>query len=202
VLLGLSVGAAVQAAAPEFRADIVKRDPAGVAVGMVSRLYVSGLKARIDPGDTSGGFFITDAAAGTAFFVKPVQHLFMDAGQSSVLSRIFIRVDPKNPCPGWQAAAIVSGAFGGGSWHCERVASFEYRVLWAANPSSLRWTDPKLEFPVKARAPGGSTATLENIRIGAQPAELFVIPPDYRKLDPRALIERIKRSDVWAAPAR
>jgi hypothetical protein len=41
---------------------------------------------------------------------------------------------------------------------------------------------------------------LEHIRIEAQPAGLFDIPPGFRKLDPRALIERIKHSDSWVDP--
>jgi hypothetical protein len=43
----------------------------------------------------------------------------------------------------------------------------------------------------------GTSFTLENIRVAAQSPELFAIPSSYRKLDPRALIERMKHSDVW-----
>jgi hypothetical protein len=57
-----------------------------------------------------------------------------------------------------------------------------------------------LEFPIKLRAADRTTITLEHIRIGAQPADLFSVPAGYRKWDPRELIERIKQSDVWAAP--
>lgn len=38
---------------------------------------------------------------------------------------------------------------------------------------------------------------LEHIQVGPQPASLFTVPADYRKLDPQALIKRIQKSDVW-----
>lgn len=208
MLLALGLCAQARSAPPEFCADIVSRDAAGAVTGGISKLHVAGHKARIDPDDPSGGFFITDTEAGIAYAVRPVQRLYMDAGQSNLLSRILIRVDPRDPCPQWQAAAIASGALSAGNWRCRRVESApidqdgmaEYQLLWPAQPFGRRWIDPQLEFPVKLQTPEGTSVTLENIRIEAQPAELFVIPSNYRKLDPRALLERIKHSDVWAAP--
>jgi hypothetical protein len=70
----------------------------------------------------------------------------------------------------------------------------------SADSSSLRWIDPVLEFPVKLLAADGTTIALEHIRIEAQPASLFDLPTGFRKLDPRALIERIKHSDAWVDP--
>jgi hypothetical protein len=46
----------------------------------------------------------------------------------------------------------------------------------------------------------GTSLTVENVRVGAQSPDLFAIPATYRKLDPHALIERIKHSDVWVEP--
>jgi hypothetical protein len=57
-----------------------------------------------------------------------------------------------------------------------------------------------LAFPVKLRAADGTTMALEHIRFETQPASLFTLPPNYRKLEPQALIERVKHSDVWVAP--
>jgi hypothetical protein len=63
------------------------------------------------------------------------------------------------------------------------------------------WVDPDLEFPIKLRAADGTTIALEHIRLKAQPASLFAMPPGYRKSDPQALIDRIKHSDVWVGPS-
>jgi hypothetical protein len=77
----------------------------------------------------------------------------MDAKQSTLLTQIFVPIDPIDPC---------------------------------------------LKFPVKLRAVDGTTIALEHTRVEAQSANLFAVPPSYRRLDPQALIERIKHSDVWA----
>jgi hypothetical protein len=57
-----------------------------------------------------------------------------------------------------------------------------------------------LQFPVKVISADGSSLTLQHIQVAPQSAELFVVPRDYQAFDPRALVERIKQSDVWAAP--
>ena len=90
----------------------------------------------------------------------------------------------------------------------ERTAATLARCLDADSSSRDKWQceptkeaaviDPVLHFPVKWRSPNGETVVLENIRIEAQPPDLFGIPAGYHKLDPQALIERIKHSDVWA----
>jgi hypothetical protein len=193
--------------ASEFSADIVSRDAAGVAIGAAAKLYVSNHKVRIETPEAAAGFLLIDADAGAAYFVRPEQHVFMDAKQSSRLTQIFVPVDAKDPCPRWQSAANIAGMPNAGSeWHCERIddefvgdrRATPYQV--ASAPRSRRWIDSDLEFPVKMQAADGTTIALEHIRIEAQPASLFDIPPGFRKLDPRALIERIKHSDAWVDP--
>ncbi len=188
-----------------FSADIVSRDAAGAPVGAGARLYAANRKVRIETPGESPEFFLIDAEAGTAFFVRPTAHVFMDAKQSTPFTQVFIPLDGKDPCRHWQAAAIAAGLpAAGGAWRCERRDSsrgqpgrIKYRVSGPAGIISERWIDPELDFPVKLRAADGATFTLEHIRVAAQPASLFAIPPDYRKTDPQSLIERIKHSDVW-----
>jgi len=193
----------------EFSADIVSRDAAGVEVGSAAKLFVANHKVRIESPAASAEFFLIDGDAGTAIFVRPAQRIFMDAKQSSVLTQIFVPIGPKEPCRQWQAAATnagVPGAGAGGAWRCGRIAAatagehgaVEYRVVSPDQKSSRRWIDPDLDFPVKLREADGTTVVLEHIRIEAQAANLFALPPGYSKFDPQALIERIKRSDVWA----
>jgi hypothetical protein len=193
----------------EFSADIVSRDADGVSVGTGARLNVADRRVRIETPEASAGFFLIDGAAGTAFFVRPAQQLFLDAKQSTRLTQIFVAVDPNDPCRQWQTAANIAGVPGaGGDWRCERVDAaivdgrriIEYRVTSADQKSTRAWIDPDLEFPIKVRAADGTTITLEHIRLEAQPASLFAVPSGYRKSDPQALIERIKHSDVWVGP--
>jgi hypothetical protein len=192
--------------AHEFSADIVSRNAAGLPIGTGARLYVANHKVRIETPEASAGFFLIDGAAGTALFVRTTPRVFMDARQSTRLTQIFIPVDPNDPCRQWQAAATNAGVpSAGGDWRCQRIdtaivddrGTIAYRVVSPDQDSSQRWIDPDLEFPVKLRAADGTTIALEHIRVEAQPASLFAVPPGYRKLDPQALIDRIKHSDVW-----
>ena len=210
LLLLQALSSQAQAPSPpqEFSADIVRRDASGAANGPAAKLHVSRQKTRIDSVDASGGFFITDAEAGTALFVRPAQGVYMDAKQSTPLTQIFVPVDPRDPCRQWQTAARIAGADIAEDWQCARITSttidnhpvVEYRVLSPGHSPSQRWIESALGFPMRSQAADGSTVALENIRIESQPLSLFSVPPDYRKLDPQALIERIKQSDVWAAP--
>jgi hypothetical protein len=202
-------GAGVGAEPPpvrEFSAEIVSRDAGGVIAGAVARLYAMNRKVRIETPEAPAGFFLIDAEAGTASFVRPAQRVFMDAKQSTRLTQIFVPVDLHDPCRQWQAAAKNAGLLeSGGEWRCERAApaiagkggAVEYNVVSPDRESSRLWIDPNLEFPVKLQTSDGASIALEHIREGVQPASLFTLPPDYRKLDPQELIDRIKRSDVW-----
>ena len=198
--------------AHEFSADIISRDPTGAATGSAGRVFVSNGKVRIEASNTPAGFFLIDGAAATAVFVRPAQQVFMDARQSSLLTQIFLPVDPNVPCSQWQAAARNAGVpNAGGDWHCERIGTalvddhdttIQYTVVSSNQESTQRWIDTALNFPVKLRQSDGATLALEHIRVAAQPASLFTVPPNYRKSDPRALIDRIKQSDVWVEPPK
>ncbi len=197
------------ASAGEFSADIVSRDASGAMTGTAARLYVSNDKVRIETSDATAGYFLSDGATATALFVRPGQQVFMDAKQSTRLTRIFLPVDPANPCLQWQAAAKNAGvAAAGGDWHCEHAATssvtdtVEYTVSSPDGESTRRWIATALQFPVKLRASDGTTLTLEHIQLQAQAAALFSVPTGYRKSDPQALVDRIKHSDVWVEPPK
>ena len=215
----LLASAAVSAEPPsckhDFSADIVTRDASGATIGTSDKLYVASGKIRIETPATAAGYFLTDGTTATALFVRPQQRVFMDARQSTPLTRIFLPVDPANPCAQWQTAAQASGlASATAEWHCERTETssvkfarvdlntVEYTVTSPDQAATEVWIATDLNFPVKWRAADGTTLTLEHVRVEAQPPGLFALPPDYRKSDPQALIERIKHSDVWAAPSQ
>jgi len=200
-----SAGALAQSSPPSFSADIVSLD-AGGGRGRAAKLRVSNHKTRIEMAGASDGFFLSDLDAGTALFVRAAQRLYLDARQSTPLTRIFVPVDPRDPCRQWQAAAATAGVPGTGEWHCEPIERtivnhheiIEYRMMTFDRQSSYGWVDPAIGFPVKWRAADGKVFVVQNISLQAQPQSLFSIPSDYRKLDPQALLERIKHSDVWA----
>jgi hypothetical protein len=200
---------AVPARAQQFSADIVRTPAGGQQAAGVGKLYVSGTKVRIVLPDTPDGFFMVDAGKPASYFVRPGQRVYMNARQSSHLTQLLVPVDLSNPCRQWQTMAGI--AVPGGetaAWTCERIGqdtvgghdSIEYRASFAKDRHLSAWIDPRLKWPVRLTMEDGTVIDLANIRKQPQPAALFEIPPGYRKFDPRALIERIKQSDVWVAP--
>jgi len=203
-LLG-STGALAGVEPQAFSADIVSLDGNGEPLGATARLHAAEHKARIEIGGASDGFFLSDSDAGTALFVRSTQRIYLDARESTPLTQVFVRVDPHDPCRQWQAAAATAGVVSSGKWRCEFIErtivnqheTVEYRVMRPDRQPSYGWVDPTLGFPVMWQAADGKVFVLRNIQLQPQPPSLFGIPSDYRKLDPRALLERIKHSDVW-----
>jgi hypothetical protein len=204
--LGMMSVSAPAEPAHEFSAEIVSRDAAGLATGPAARLYAANGKVRIETPAVPAGFFLIDRDTGTALFVRAAQKVFMSAKQSTALTQIFVPVDPNDPCRQWQAASDDAGVPShGDDWHCQRIGTSivagrgatEYRLVAPQEQSSQRWVDAELDFPMKLRAADGTTISLEHIRVEAQPMSLFAVPPEYRRLEPQALIDRIKHSDVW-----
>jgi hypothetical protein len=122
------------------------------------------------------------------------------------LTRIFVRVDSRHPCRQWQAAAATAGVSSQDDWYCEPIECaygdrreiIKYRVVSSDRQTSYGWIDATIGFPVRWQTADGKLFVLESILLQAQPASLFSMPADYRKLDPQAPLERIKHSDVWA----
>ena len=194
----------VPAHAQQFSAEIVimKDDGAAAPAG---KLYVSGNKERIETPQLAGGFFVVDGAAPSAYFVRPPARQFMDARQSSPLTRIFVPVDPGNPCPQWVTMAKLAGITDRGTWRCERIGQemiagtsvIAYRAVSASGRTLLGWIDPIRKFPLRIKTEDGAVFELGDLHDESQPAQLFEIPANFKKLDPQALIDRIKQSDVW-----
>ncbi len=200
----------LESPANDFNADIVSRDGHGGSAATVARLYASRGKVRIEAADAPDGFFLIDHDAPSALWVRPGYRAYMDARQSSALTQIFVPVDAANPCAQWRAAFL--DALDGKDvdhWRCESLqqasssaaGNQEFRIVTAGDRTvDRRIIDARLQFPVKRICADGSSLSLEHIHVAPQSAELFVLPSDYRAFDPRALVERIKHSDVWAAP--
>jgi hypothetical protein len=195
------------ARAQQFSADLVLMQHDGVAATSAGRLRVSGDKVRIETPELADGFFLIDGSTPAAYFVRPATQVFMNAKQSSRLIRLFVPVDPADPCRQWQAMARLAGITEQGDWHCERTGeettgvrnTVRYRALSASGAEFLGWIDVTRKFPLRIKTEDGAVVTAENIRDEPQPAWSFEIPPGYRKFDPLALIRRIRQSDVWVA---
>jgi hypothetical protein len=203
-LVGFLAGGCTPAHAQQFSADLVTTHVDGTAVA--SRLRVFNSKVRIETPDFPDGFFLIDGVSRAAYFARPAERIFMEARQSSRLTRLFVPVDLGDACLQWQEMAMLAGVNDRSDpWRCERVGEelldgrgvVVYRAISSPGRDILGWIDPSLKFPLKIQIQDGTTITVENIHREPQPAQLFEIPSDLRKFDPEALIKRIKQSDVW-----
>jgi hypothetical protein len=197
----------VAARAQQFSADLVVVRHEGAAAEPAGKLHVLGGKVRLETPELADGFFLVDGAAPAAYFVRPAAQVFMDARQSSRLTRMFVPVDPGDPCWQWQAMAKLAGSADHGDWRCERVgeetidgrSTITFQAASTTGRELVGWIDAARRFPLRIRTQDGAVITAENIRDEPQPAELFEIAPGFRKFDPEALIKQIKQSDVWVA---
>jgi hypothetical protein len=202
VALGVLSGS-VAAQAQQFSADIVRQR--GAAATPAGRLRVLDGKVRIETSELADGFFLVDATKPSAYFVRPAARIYMDARQSSEFTRLFIPVDPDQPCRRWQAMAHLAGLAEQGEWRCERTGEEEIdgrlAVIFHVVTGSgelFGWIDRALKFPLRIKTKD-SIIVLEQIKDEPQAASLFEPPSNFRKFSPEVLIEQIKQSDVWVA---
>jgi hypothetical protein len=201
--------------AQEFSANIVTTNPRGETASKPSAVYVMNGKVRFETPDLPTGFFLVSDDPDTAYFVRPTARVFMDAGGSSRLPQLVVPLDPGDPCRRWQAMAKAVGLIDpntqeGVQWRCTRIGNetidgrdaIHYRAVAPQDLQRAAWIDARLRFPLKIVAEDGTTFELKNIVEERQTASQFEIPADFRKFDPRQLIERIKHSDVWVQPPK
>jgi hypothetical protein len=204
VLAAAAAPIARPAQAQQFAAEIVRRNAGGDLVGKPARLFVADHKVRIESPDLPNHILIVDVAIPAAYALAPAQRLFMDVGLGSELTRLFVPLDPDDPCRQWRTMAAVAGPLVPGEWHCtvEGRETVEARSVVKFNIASpegrgIRWVDPTLKFPLKIETADGAQLAVRNIEEGPQAAEKFDIPADYKKYDPRRLIEYLKHTDIW-----
>jgi outer membrane lipoprotein-sorting protein len=195
--IALLAGAA-PALAQQFSADLVA-DLSRPGGSVAQKIYVSNGRVRIEsPG---AGVIIVDGPAHTSYMLMPEQKMYVDERRGAELATVFAPADPENPCPEWQR--LVRSTKGGPGWSCHRVGTdtvngretvkFQAEADDNSNKGFV-WIDPKLKFMVKTEtADGRSKMELRNIREGAQPPELFVIPADYKKMDLQQLMQQLQR---------
>lgn len=192
--------------AQQFSADILRPDQtAGGGLAPSGKVYVSNARVRIEASDFPGDFFLIDSEKGSAYLVRPSGRIFMEAKQSSPLTRLLIGVERENPCRQWESMAKLAGVSEQrDTWRCEMIgpekigdrATTGYRAH-APGQDLVGWIDADLKFPLKIQADKITTVVVANVLESPQPESLFEIPSNFKKFDPRDLIERIKQSDVW-----
>lgn len=194
-----------------FSADLVVTKAGDQARSQRGRVYVLQDKVRIETPEFAGNFFIVDGEREAAWYVRPRQWIFMDAKQSSLLTRVFVAVEPSDPCREWQVMESVAGVEDtAGEWRCDRVgrdtvdgrAALKYSVMSRQNRRSYRWIDPEHRFPIRLETEDGTVVAVQHIVDAPQPVTLFAIPAVYKKFDPLQLIQQLMDSDVMVKPPK
>jgi hypothetical protein len=205
LLIGLSWVTQL-AQAQQFSAGLTISGP-GAAAGSTAKFAVAGSKVRIETSALPGDVLIVDAAVPAAYLVRPAQRVFMDSKQTSALTRLFVPLDPADPCRQWQAMAELAGISDSGQWRCvaegsEIVSGRDTRkfAVTSLRGHSTGWIDAGLKFPIKFETEYGAVFTMRDIKEAPQSTKEFEIPTSYRKFDPRGVIEQMKRSDIWVEP--
>jgi hypothetical protein len=197
------------ARAQEFSADVTTVDAEG-QFSAAGKLSVSSGKVHFETPDVPNAFFLVNNNPDGAYLIRPTQRIFMDAGQSSRVILLFVSVNPDDPCPQWLAMSKLASISDQNSqqesqWRCDRAGSdtisgrntVRFQAATLDGRRRTGWIDPLLRFPLKIAAEDGTTFELRNIVEEAQSTNRFEIPPGFLKFDPRQLIERLKKSDVW-----
>jgi uncharacterized protein (DUF2141 family) len=171
VALSLSAPAAAQKANP-FSADMVMTPKAQKAAPMTMKIYSSGAKFRMD---TPGGAVITDTATKKSVMLMPAQKMFMDlpAGDDKGPKP----VSGNTPCAGDKTLTCKDL----GTEKIDGRETHKWQVTQANGSSSTVWLDSKIGFPLKFDSAEASSE-LKNVKEGAQPADLFEIPKDFKPM--------------------
>jgi hypothetical protein len=186
-LIGLAPLAAL---AQDFSADSVVKDPAGgILRGKVyraSNLYrVEAVAPTADAANPMT--VIVDVAGEVSYVIDDRQKIIMVSHGRAALNRISIAV----PANGDLCARLDKSSSQNVSCRSlgEDTLNGRPAVKWAMTATyngqtatQYVWVDPKLGAAVRIDA-GRATHELQNIQEAPQPARLFAIPADYRRID-------------------
>lgn len=194
-LLGLSVGPAL---AQQFSADMVTTG--SVQQARTGKIYVSNGMIRMDQVGRQMGSVIIDGKTGTALVLEPQQKIAVPMNGLNRSMSFMTQVDPDNPCP--QIVTMAREAHHGqsGEWQCTRLgpdkvdgrSAVKFQAVSPDGNQSYGWIDTRLKVLIKAQGTRGSME-LQNIHEGPQPAALFEVPADYRKMDMGQMMQEMMR---------
>ena len=176
-----------------------------MTITAAGHIYVSASKVHLRATELADGYFITDVAAPLAYFVRPSAHVYMEARRSTLLTRLFVPVDPMSPCQQWRTMAQLAEGTERNGWRCIELgeqtldgrSALVYRALHDDREQFTAWVDPTLGFPLQIRLPDGVIFAAQSIQDQPASNERLDIPDGFRKFDPATLLDRVKQSDVW-----
>lgn len=157
----------------------------GKGVSSTGKLYAAGEKARMEMtmmGHTS--ITISDQAKKMAYVLMPDQKMYMQMSTEGVQKQqkgpSFRNYNPANPCE--NVPDVTCQKIGPEMMNGQMCTKWSF-IHKNAKENLTVWIDQKTGIPVKSQTADGSTMELSNVKMGAQPASLFEVPPGYQKFD-------------------
>lgn len=175
-----------RAFAQEFSAIGVARDTTGHVVK--SKVYMSGKKVRVDPEETGTAneqaYTILDLTQRTSTVVNVGQKIYTQASPAQARQSLQAYGPDASPCPPVGATCKDDGS---------ETVNGRIAEKWEINQSlqgqtllTRVWVDTKLHVWTKVEVMAGptlvSSTVLQDIKEAPQPANLFEIPSDYRRM--------------------
>lgn len=150
------------------------------------RIYVTdaGVRTEMGAGDQQR-IMIVDKRNRIAWLLNPARREYVemkgeDAGSAGASPPL--PGDANSPCnraPGLTCNRLAHEAMNG-----RQSEKWEIVVTQGEQSmKSLVWVDRALGMPVREEMPGGQVRELRDIRLGAQPADLFRVPQGYRRIE-------------------
>jgi outer membrane lipoprotein-sorting protein len=174
----------------ELSATAVQSLPQGKT--MTGRLFLSKGKMRQEmtqEGQTR--ITITDPQQNIAWMLNPERQEYVEMkgppqgaeGTSAKAERAPLPDEPGHPCQqkdsGLTCTKLGTEAVNGrpaDKW--EFVASQGQETY-----KTVMWIDQRMRMPLRAEFPGGMVSELKDVKEGPQPADLFQVPADYKKIE-------------------
>ncbi len=153
-----------------------------------TKIFSTKEKLRFQGEDKSGrtnSIMIVNLATRTSIVLMPQQHQYVENNRSQIPGQgvtFFQASDVEDACAEYQKVSETKKSTCRKTGH-ETVNgrdTVKYEVSPGKSNLGSIWIDVKVHFPVKWQSSVGK-GELRDIKVGAQPAELFEIPPGYTK---------------------
>ena len=169
-----------QGAMREFSADVKTSMAEGPS--SAGKIYVGPGKLRMEM--TSGGqqsVTIFDSQAQTGWVLMPQQKMYMELKQQNELAQLAKQAPSGNPCDNIPGSTCRQA--GEENVNGRNTVKWEIAMNQGGRQSTItQWFDPSIGFVVRQQTSDGMAFDVTNIQPGSQPASLFELPPDYKKL--------------------
>ena len=188
-ILVLTVALVPQAAAEsvQFSATAVHTDPEGKAT--TSKLYVGDGVVRTDSShDGQTRISIMDKNRRIAWMLNPQKQEYVEMrgpapSGPAESSQPSMPDDPGSPC---QTAreGFTCNKLGVETVNGRETDKWEFiRTQRGQRMRAVFWFDRKLRTPIRKEFPGDYVSELRDIQEGVQPAQLFTVPREYKKIE-------------------